>query len=874
MMNFTEEKRMHKSSLSKLKDIALVLVMAIVIQFAAATVNAGTAQISEQTGVFLTDDLDSDIITSVDVELNQSLSQKEAIEGIKAVRSRQYDKNPWVPNGSGNNIRLRDFVAQAGYADKDAYVNDVRWDSSLEKIAIQRVLETYVHGQIAHARTSKNTDVFNARIGNIGPSAEVIAWAGSMKNGILLWETEEKDLPSSETAGYEYPKIGHLLYMIIPNKHSFGLANLGGISLGVSSRLTNPDSTGTNWNGSFTFGIAIDKAKYNTVEQSTETQDIPVGDIEVIENAEQYIGYEKILVEPKAGEKQIQTIAESFAGHTSPFNVKTVETITRPVENGKKEVGTKPLPEPKVVETEIPFQKLEQNSADLYIGQKEQKQAGINGLEKTVTTYTANKEGILQENTEKVVIREAIDQITLVGTKALPENKVETTQIPYETIKENNANLYKGVSQVRQAGQNGKRVKTIKYEIVNNKLVEQVLSDVTTDPVSEIIQVGTKPLPEPKVEEREKAYQKVQEKTASLYVGQTELKQQGSNGREKVTTSYTADQNNKLIEHIKTEVLRPAVDEITLIGTKALPENEVTETKIPFESVKEKNKDLYTGYSKTVQNGIDGKRVVVKGYKIVNNQLEQEIISDKTYGAVKEIIQVGTKPLPEATSEEVSIAFKTIKKNDNTLKIGEEKIAVKGVNGRAMKHTSYSVNSSTGELIDHVELEEISAPVDQIILVGTKAPTQTTEATKPSGNTSRGSAKPSKTENTTKSSVGQSKTENTTKRSTESNKTTTTTKRSVEQNKTQNTTKRSVEQSKTKNTTKRSAEKGKADNKPKPSNELNKVEKSSMQDKANEHSKAATVKTGTIILISLPFILLLILGLVFFIIRRKSDEDY
>ena len=65
--------------------------------------------------------------------------------------------------------------------------------------------------------------------------------------------------------------------------------------------------------------------------------------------------------------------------------------------------------------------------------------------------------------------------------------------------------------------------------------------------------------------------------------------------------------------------------------------------------------------------------------------------------------------------------FKTIKKEDSTLAIGETKVIKKGVKGKKVTKLYYKLNRMTGELTDPIEdVVEDTKPIDEVILVGTK----------------------------------------------------------------------------------------------------------------------------------------------------------
>lgn len=87
----------------------------------------------------------------------------------------------------------------------------------------------------------------------------------------------------------------------------------------------------------------------------------------------------------------------------------------------------------------------------------------------------------------------------------------------------------------------------------------------------------------------------------------------------------------------------------------------------------------------------------------------------------------------EAEVEE-KIAYKTEEKSDSSLEKGKEKVKQEGKDGLAM--VTYEITKENGKEVDREVLkeEEVKAPVNKIVKVGTKEPTVTTQSSSaPSG---------------------------------------------------------------------------------------------------------------------------------------------
>jgi resuscitation-promoting factor RpfB len=71
----------------------------------------------------------------------------------------------------------------------------------------------------------------------------------------------------------------------------------------------------------------------------------------------------------------------------------------------------------------------------------------------------------------------------------------ETQEIPYETSTVDDSSLLVGTTQVRTAGANGVKTLTFEVTIVNREVTDKKLisEEITTQPVTEVVAVGTMP---------------------------------------------------------------------------------------------------------------------------------------------------------------------------------------------------------------------------------------------------------------------------------------------------------------------------------------------------------------------------------------------
>lgn len=633
------------------------LVLSIILIGLVLLTNLGYGQaneypVSPQTGVVLTTKPNENIIYELTFNVRQDKSV--IIETIKEIRSRQYDKNPWIPSDGGN-VRLQDLVARH-YPNKEAYVNGFSWDSNLEKIALQRAVETKVHGEIDHKRASSDSDWNLAMIPDVASiNGEVIAWSWSAKSGLYLFEMEEVYLPKDSTSSTT-GVIGHLMYVISPFNKNIGLASIDGVLLGVQSYQHSGATETLGFSGATALQVAIDKNRIEIKPKETKIEALlPQGE-EIEENPNEYVGYTLEVRPAQKGEKKIY-VEDHFYRGVLLATTQRDEIVKEPVLT-KKVVGIKVLPADEVRQEAIPFVERQESSQDLYVGQTKLSQTGENGTKEITKTYYVENNQLLSKEVESIV-KPAVDKVTLIGQKPLPETKVEVEKIPFEVKYEDSSELFVGQEKVKIEGVDGTKTTTTTYQILNNELKSNENIEVV-NPKESVRLRGIKPLPSPKVEEKELPFETKEEKTQDLYLGQSEVKEEGKTGIQEVTTTYVIE-NNELTEKLTSKILKPAVDKVILIGQKDLPEDEIiSNEKIPFDMKEKKTKDLYIGQSQLLQLGKDGYVITKKVAFVKDNELKFKEVVEKQ-DKIDQVTLVGSKEKdkPKLLSQNLKVWFKS-----------------------------------------------------------------------------------------------------------------------------------------------------------------------------------------------------------------------
>ncbi|MBR0146769.1 MAG: G5 domain-containing protein [Eubacterium sp.] len=100
----------------------------------------------------------------------------------------------------------------------------------------------------------------------------------------------------------------------------------------------------------------------------------------------------------------------------------------------------------------------------------------------TDDTVTPDKKEAVKNGTKIVITRVTFEEITT------------TEEIPYETVREDDSSLEKGSEKVKTEGVAGEKTTTYRVKMVDGKedSRETVKSEVTKEPVNEVIRVGTK----------------------------------------------------------------------------------------------------------------------------------------------------------------------------------------------------------------------------------------------------------------------------------------------------------------------------------------------------------------------------------------------
>ena len=406
-------------------------------------------------------------------------------------------------------------------------------------------------------------------------------------------------------------------------------------------------------------------------------------------------------------------------------------------------IGTSKMTERTVDEqVDVPFKTIYITDNTLPAGESVVEEEG--SLGQIIRTFLVNyKNGneIGRTIVSEHKVTDAVNRVVRVGSTTPIVETIEfvdeTEPVNYNIRKEFSDQLPAGTTKLIQPGKKGQ--KTIRYSVtkVNGEETSRtfVESNMTTDPVDEIIQVGTR------IKEIREATEispipftiKVRKDTTkSIGYRVTEVEGQDGEKSDLYKVTYINGTETKR-EHLKTTVVKEAVDKVIVEGAgveRAL--FEIQEDKITSTTEYRNDDTLPEGETKVAQVGEEGllRKTIEKQY--FNDELRSTrlVESKLVTEATPTIILVGTKHVPtikvEQNTQTEKIAYKTQKIEDPDLPKGETKVVQVGQNGIIEK--VYQLTYKDGVLIktDLISSKEVQKVKDEIIHIGTQV-TETKE---------------------------------------------------------------------------------------------------------------------------------------------------
>lgn len=221
---------------------ALLLTLSLVL-FGSAAVAAGDPGLGTDPG--------RGSVVESDLIVNQGPLQADATEALKSIRRQMYDDPDIIFDGKP----LKRVVADQGLT-RDQYINGVRWDTDLERSALQRAYEQNIHW--GHNRPD-GSSYTNASVGPRWPG-EILTSQADIATAIAdidrgSWAGERDALIAHN--GRFNNDTGHLYNLINPRYTYYGFARVGGVTVGWMNGGKSGDASGTKLGGTYTFETAV-----------------------------------------------------------------------------------------------------------------------------------------------------------------------------------------------------------------------------------------------------------------------------------------------------------------------------------------------------------------------------------------------------------------------------------------------------------------------------------------------------------------------------------------------------------------------------------------------------------------------------------------
>ena len=310
----------------------------------------------------------------------------------------------------------------------------------------------------------------------------------------------------------------------------------------------------------------LKKAVDKVVAKGTKGQDVDVAESDIAfktvytEDPELEFGQEKIVTEGVLGVKRTTKTYVTQKGVRTKDEPSIKEEVVKEAVDKVVARGSKSS----VATKELDYKTTYVEDKDSEAGKKTVVTKGSKGHETTTITYSFNSEtGEVTANEPKVEKTESVDEVISVGTKPVVTTKDLDYKTKYVEDKESEA----GKKTVVTKGSKGHETTTITYSF-NSETGEVTANEPKvekTEPVDEVISVGTKP----KVEMRETEFKTEKRENKDLKKGEEKIIQAGVKGRETITTTYYLNPDTGEVKENKPTLEKvDPINEIIEVGTK------------------------------------------------------------------------------------------------------------------------------------------------------------------------------------------------------------------------------------------------------------------------------------------------------------------
>ena len=399
--------------------------------------------------------------------------------------------------------------------------------------------------------------------------------------------------------------------------------------------------------------LSVDKVESPALSQKEESAE-PQSKKIVPQTASHFSSTEDLVQSPQP------SYAVEPVLNPTPEKSMSIESKKVPDEGMKTVIEDKPELEVRVgeIEFEIQFQ----FDPTLAKGEKRISREGAKGQERILTEVRVVDGIVTRNEVGREVLRGPVAQVILVGTKEkepqengislapevqpplpsyeggvsgepeiqenlpeykedtqLPQTKVETKAVPYETIYEKNEALDHGVTRVKIPGVEGQEQVTTTYtkDQASGNISENKTVKIVVNKVDQVVEVGTKPSVETTVLSHKTIYQV----NPALEFRRQEVAVAGHDGSVETRTSYQLDKaTGQVTVSDTTKQVNPAVDKVIQVGN-------VEKVIQPIAVTEERREDssLAKNIEKVASEGEVGENTLTRTYAI--NEQTGELVN-------------------------------------------------------------------------------------------------------------------------------------------------------------------------------------------------------------------------------------------------------
>lgn len=269
------------------------------------------------------------------------------------------------------------------------------------------------------------------------------------------------------------------------------------------------------------------------------------------------------------GEMALANVPKTINLSVDNNEITEIETSSKNVEDLLNELGYK-IDEIKISTN---LDDTIRNNYKLDINTKKTISFNNEGNNLMVNTYATNVKDFLDELSIKYdsddIINPSLDSNIKNGEKVSYDNVViedytENKEVEFKKEYKYSFDLDYGKKEIEVKGENGKKVLHKSKTFINSKIVsdEVVKETVTKKPINQVTLTGTK-----EVVEKSTEPELIEKENSSLYEGDTNVLQSGSEG----LVRYTYENNGSERKLVEEKVLKKSVDRIVEYGTKSRP---------------------------------------------------------------------------------------------------------------------------------------------------------------------------------------------------------------------------------------------------------------------------------------------------------------